>query len=92
MTVMDEKVTSENGVTVIGYTDFPSRMATQASTLYGTNIRHMLDDLTPEKNGEIVHDMEDDVIRGATVTKDAGRALDRWCARILVPRGRASNP
>jgi NAD(P) transhydrogenase subunit alpha len=68
LTVADEKVVSENGVTIIGYTDFPSRMATQASTLYGNNIRHMLDDLTPEKNGTPVVNMEDDVIRGATVT------------------------
>jgi NAD(P) transhydrogenase subunit alpha len=67
-TVMDEKVVTENGVTIIGYTDFPSRMATQASMLYATNIRHMMTDLTPEKDGQIVHDMEDDVIRGATVT------------------------
>ncbi|MEP2184866.1 proton-translocating transhydrogenase family protein, partial [Roseibium sp.] len=52
---------------IIGYTDFPSRMAAQSSTLYSTNIRHMMSDLTPEKNGQIVHDMEDDVIRGATV-------------------------
>ncbi|MBY6163443.1 Re/Si-specific NAD(P)(+) transhydrogenase subunit alpha [Mameliella alba] len=67
-TVMDEKVVTENGVTIIGYTDFPSRMATQSSTLYATNIRHMMTDLTPEKDGQIVHNMDDDVIRGATVT------------------------
>ncbi|MGY6563667.1 MAG: Re/Si-specific NAD(P)(+) transhydrogenase subunit alpha [Halomonadaceae bacterium] len=68
LTVPNEKVVSDNGVTVVGYTDFPSRMATQSSLLYATNIRHMLTDLTPEKDGAIVHDMEDDVIRGATVT------------------------
>lgn len=67
-TVKDEKIVTENGVTIIGYTDFPSRMAAQSSTLYATNIRHMLTDLTPEKDGQIVHNMEDDVIRGATVT------------------------
>ncbi|WP_113913421.1 Re/Si-specific NAD(P)(+) transhydrogenase subunit alpha [Roseovarius dicentrarchi] len=67
LTVKDEKIVTENGVTIIGYTDFPSRMAAQASSLYATNIRHMLSDLTPEKDGQIVHDMEDDVIRGATV-------------------------
>jgi len=43
-------------------------MATQSSTLYATNIRHMISDLTPQKDGVIVHDMEDDVIRGATIT------------------------
>ncbi|PWV77350.1 Re/Si-specific NAD(P)(+) transhydrogenase subunit alpha [Halomonas sp. A11-A] len=68
LTRPDERVVTDNGVIVIGYTDFPSRMATQASLLYATNIRHMLTDLTPEKDGQIVHDMEDDVIRGATVT------------------------
>ncbi|WP_210527407.1 Re/Si-specific NAD(P)(+) transhydrogenase subunit alpha [Rubellimicrobium arenae] len=67
LTVPDQKVTTPNGVTVVGYTDFPSRMAAQASTLYSTNIRHMLTDLTPGKDGVLVHNMEDDVIRGATV-------------------------
>ncbi|AYD02586.1 Re/Si-specific NAD(P)(+) transhydrogenase subunit alpha [Neorhizobium sp. NCHU2750] len=70
LTVADERVVSENGVIVIGYTDFPSRMAAQSSTLYSTNIRHMMTDLTPAKDGVVVHNMEDDVIRGATVTKD----------------------
>ncbi|MBR3371429.1 MAG: Re/Si-specific NAD(P)(+) transhydrogenase subunit alpha [Rhodobacteraceae bacterium] len=68
LTVPDERLVTENGVIIIGYTDFPSRMATQSSTLYATNIRHMLHDLTPDKDGVINHNMEDDVIRGATVT------------------------
>jgi len=67
LTVMDERIVTDNGVVIIGYTDFPSRMAAQASTMYASNIRHMIADLTPEKDGVIVHDMEDDVIRGATV-------------------------
>lgn len=70
LTVADQKIVSDNGVTIIGYTDFPSRMAAQSSTLYATNIRHMMTDLTPAKDGVVVHNMEDDVIRGATVTKD----------------------
>ncbi|NML76518.1 Re/Si-specific NAD(P)(+) transhydrogenase subunit alpha [Rhizobium sp. S-51] len=68
LTVPDQKIVSDNGVTIVGYTDFPSRMAAQASTLYSTNIRHMMTDLTPGKDGKVVHNMEDDVIRGATVT------------------------
>jgi NAD(P) transhydrogenase subunit alpha len=67
LTVPDDKIVTENGVTIVGYTDFPSRMAAQSSTLYSTNIRHMLTDLTPKKDGVIDHNMEDDVIRGATV-------------------------
>ena len=70
LTVPNEKIVTENGVVIVGYTDFPSRMATQASTLYATNIRHMLADLTPKKDGVIVHHLDDDVIRGATVAHD----------------------
>lgn len=66
LTKADERVVSDNGVIIIGYTDFPSRMAAQASTLYSTNIRHMMADLTPAKDGTVNHNMEDDVIRGAT--------------------------
>ena len=68
MTVADEKVVTDNGVTIIGYTDLPARMAAQSSTLYATNIRHMMTDLTPKKDGKLKHDMKDDVIRGATAT------------------------
>jgi len=67
LTVKDEKIVTPNGVTIVGYTDFPSRMAAQASSLYSNNIRHMLTDLTPKKDGILFHNMEDDVIRGATV-------------------------
>jgi len=67
LTVMDQKIESPNGVTIVGYTDFPSRMAAQSSELYSTNIRHMMTDLTPGKDGTVAHNMEDDVIRGATV-------------------------
>ncbi|MGB5559431.1 MAG: Re/Si-specific NAD(P)(+) transhydrogenase subunit alpha, partial [Paracoccaceae bacterium] len=68
LTVPDEKIVTKNGVTIVGYTDFPSRMAAQASTLYSNNVRHMLSDLTPKKDGKVDHNMEDDVIRGATAT------------------------
>jgi len=64
------KVIHKHGVTIIGYTDLPSRMAAQSSQLYATNLRHLLTELSPEKNGEIDVNMEDEVIRGATVIKD----------------------
>src|SRR5690606_19839419 len=70
LTKADEKIVTDNGVTIIGYTDFPSRMAAQSSMLYANNIRHFVADLTPGKDGVIVQNMEDDVIRGATVTHD----------------------
>jgi NAD(P) transhydrogenase subunit alpha len=67
LTVAHKIIETDNGVKIVGYTDFPSRMAAQSSTLYATNIRHMLDDLTPEKDGVLNINMEDDVIRGATI-------------------------
>lgn len=70
LTVANEVIETDNGVSIVGYTDYPSRMAAQSSTLYATNIRHMLDDLTPEKDGQPFINMEDDVIRGATAAHD----------------------
>jgi len=65
-----DKVVNHGDVTLIGYTDLPSRMAAQSSQLYSTNLRHLLADLTPEKDGQINVNMEDEVIRGATVIND----------------------
>ena len=64
------EVVVKHGVTLIGYMDLPSRLPTQSSQLYGSNLCHMLNDLTPEKDGNINVNMEDDVIRGATVVKN----------------------
>lgn len=64
-----EQVVVRNGVSIIGYTDLPSRLAAQASQLYGTNLRHLLTELSPEKNGEIDVNFDDEVIRGVTVCK-----------------------
>ncbi len=61
------KVVVRHGVTLIGYTDLPSRLAAQSSQLYATNLRYLLTEMCPEKDGELVVDMEDEVIRGATV-------------------------
>ena len=69
LTAPGERIVTDNGVVIVGYTDFASRMAAQSSQLYGTNLRHLLDDLTPEKDGEMAIDMEDTVVRGVTVSK-----------------------
>ena len=63
------KIVKAHGVSVIGYTDLPSRMATQASQLYGTNLRHLLTDMCKEKDGNAKVDFEDEVVRGATAVK-----------------------
>lgn len=67
LTVPHELTVTDNGVTIIGYSDLPSRLPTQASQLYATNLRHLLTDMTPEKDGQMVINMEDEAVRGATV-------------------------
>ena len=65
-----DKVVVKHGVTIIGHTNLPSRMANQSSRLYASNLQHFMTDLTPEKNGTPVFDMENVVTRNATVTHD----------------------
>ncbi|MGR9099778.1 MAG: Re/Si-specific NAD(P)(+) transhydrogenase subunit alpha [Gammaproteobacteria bacterium] len=64
------KVVVKHGVTIIGYTDLPSRMAAQSSQLYATNLRHLMTELCPNKDGVIDINMDDEIIRGATVIKE----------------------
>ena len=69
-TVADQKVVTDNGVTILGYTDLPGRLPTQASQLFGTNLVNLLKLVTPEKHGELALDLEDPVQRGMTVVHD----------------------
>ena len=64
------KVVVREGVTIIGYTDLPSRLAKQSSTLYATNLLRLTEELCKAKDGTIDVNMDDEVIRGATVIKD----------------------
>jgi len=57
-------------VKIIGYTDFPSRLPTQSSQLYGTNLVNLLKLLCKEKDGKINIDFDDVVLRGVTVVRD----------------------
>jgi NAD(P) transhydrogenase subunit alpha len=64
------EVAVRHGVTIIGYTDLPSRLARQSSTLYATNLLRLIEELCKEKDGNIIVNMDDEMIRGATVVKD----------------------
>jgi NAD(P) transhydrogenase subunit alpha len=100
-TVADQVVTTPNGVKLIGYTDLPGRLPTQASQLYGTNLVNLLKLLTPGKDGRVVLDLDDVVQRGMTVCRD-GQTL--WppppvqvsaapaAAAKAAPEPRASKP
>jgi NAD(P) transhydrogenase subunit alpha len=60
----------KHGVTIVGYTDLPSRLAKQSSTLYATNLLRLAEELCKAKDGNIDVNMEDDAIRGLTVIKN----------------------
>jgi NAD(P) transhydrogenase subunit alpha len=65
-----DAVVVKHRVTIIGYSNLPSRLANQSSQLYSTNLRHLLTELCPSKDGVINVNMEDEVIRGTTVIKE----------------------
>jgi NAD(P) transhydrogenase subunit alpha len=69
-TVAGEAVVTANGVTIIGYTDLAGRLPTQSSQLYGTNVVNLLKLLTPGKDGEVVLDFDDVVLRAMTVVRE----------------------
>ncbi len=62
-----DKIVNHNGVNIIGFTDLPSRLPSQSSELYSNNLYHILDELTPNKDGNININMDDNVIRGMTI-------------------------
>ncbi|BBL76708.1 Re/Si-specific NAD(P)(+) transhydrogenase subunit alpha [Methylomagnum ishizawai] len=64
------QIAVKHGVSIIGYTDLPSRLARQSSTLYATNLLRLLEELCKEKDGNVSVNMDDEMIRGATVVKD----------------------
>ncbi|MEJ7634819.1 Re/Si-specific NAD(P)(+) transhydrogenase subunit alpha [Aeromicrobium sp.] len=68
--VAGEAIVTDNGVTIIGYTDLAGRLPTQASQLYGTNLVNLLKLLTPDKDGQLVLDLDDVVQRTITVVRD----------------------
>ncbi|HMP78865.1 MAG TPA: Re/Si-specific NAD(P)(+) transhydrogenase subunit alpha [Pirellulaceae bacterium] len=63
-----EKYVTDNQVTILGFTDFPSRLPTQSSTLYANNLVNLLQDLTPQKDGQLVLNMEDLVVQQSLAT------------------------
>ncbi|GAA4626169.1 Re/Si-specific NAD(P)(+) transhydrogenase subunit alpha [Cellulomonas oligotrophica] len=70
LTVPGERVVTDNGVVVLGWTDLPSRMPQHTSQLFGTNVVHLMALLTPGKDGQLVLDLDDPVQRGMTVAHD----------------------
>ena len=68
--VAAERIVTENGVVILGYTDLPARLPAQASQLYGTNLLNLLKLLTPDKDGVLRIDFDDVVQRSVTVVRN----------------------
>lgn len=72
-TVADQKIVTDNGVTCIGYTDMPSRLATTSSNLYSNNISKFLLSIGPHTSKEPGYyhiDHEDEAVRGMLVLEN----------------------
>ncbi|MDH5219898.1 MAG: Re/Si-specific NAD(P)(+) transhydrogenase subunit alpha [Betaproteobacteria bacterium] len=82
----------KHGVTIIGYTDLPSRLAKQASTLYATNLFRLTEELCKKKDGVIDVNMDDDAIRGLTVIKEGSVTWPPPPLKLPAPPAAAAKP
>jgi NAD(P) transhydrogenase subunit alpha len=82
----------KHGVTIIGYTDLPSRLAKQSSTLYATNLFRLAEELCKAKDGVINVNMEDDAIRGLTVIKEGNITWPPPPLKLPAPPAAAAKP
>lgn len=89
LTVPGEVTVTPGGVTIIGYTDLAGRLPGQASQLYGQNIVNLFKLMTPNKDGQPTLDLEDEIIRGITVTQ-ADTATDTAAAADTAAAGKAA--
>jgi NAD(P) transhydrogenase subunit alpha len=86
------KAVVKHGVTILGYTDLPSRLARQSSTLYATNLFRLTEELCKTKDGVINVNMEDDAIRGLTVIKEGSVTWPPPPLKLPAPPAAAAKP
>ncbi len=86
------KAVVKHGVTIVGYTDLASRLAKQSSTLYATNLFRLTEELCKTKDGQINVNMEDDAIRGLTVTKEGNITWPPPAIKAPAPVAAAAKP
>merc|ERR1712168_978227 len=87
-TITPGEVTVYNNVTHIGYTDLPSRLPTQASTLYSNNISKLLLSMAGDKDHYYL-DMADDVVRGSIVLN---KGVTSWPPNPPISVAAAAKP
>ncbi|MDX2094632.1 MAG: Re/Si-specific NAD(P)(+) transhydrogenase subunit alpha [Alphaproteobacteria bacterium] len=70
LTRADEVIVTDNGVTIIGYTNMPSRAASDASPLYARNLQTFVMTLMFDKETKTLKLLSDDeLIKGTLITK-----------------------
>ncbi|PPI88818.1 NAD(P)(+) transhydrogenase (Re/Si-specific) subunit alpha [Candidatus Pantoea edessiphila] len=74
LTVCDQVLTTTNGVKIIGYTNLPSRLPSQSSQLYSTNIFNLIKLIYEEEKGKVKLDLNDVIIRNITIV-DNGKII-----------------
>ncbi|KAJ5470259.1 hypothetical protein N7530_007616 [Penicillium desertorum] len=83
------ELSSYKDVTIIGYTDLPSRLPTQSSTLYSNNITKYLLSMAPEEKSFGI-DFKDEVVRGSIVTLNEAQAVAAKEEVALTPWQKAT--
>ncbi|MBI1890979.1 MAG: Re/Si-specific NAD(P)(+) transhydrogenase subunit alpha [Burkholderiales bacterium] len=86
------KAVVKHGVTIIGYTDLPSRLSKQSSTLYATNLLRLTEELCKAKDGNINVNMEDDAIRGLTIIKNGEVTWPPPALKLPAPPPASAKP
>jgi NAD(P) transhydrogenase subunit alpha len=90
--VAGQRVVTDNGVVILGYTDLAGRLPAQASQLYGTNLVNLMKLLTPGKDGQLVLDLDDVVQRGITVVRDGEKLWPPPPVQVSAAPARAAEP
>jgi NAD(P) transhydrogenase subunit alpha len=85
-----DKIVEKSGVTLIGLTDLPSRMARQSSELYATTVLNLLKEMLTTDKGVVI-DLKDEIQRGAIILKD-GELLWPAPAPAAPPPAAAPKP
>lgn len=81
-TEANKVITTSNGVTIIGYTDLPSRLASTSSSLFGNNVAKFILSIGPQttkEKGMFQIDLEDDAVQNMLISYN-GEA--RWPDKI----------
>ena len=86
------KAVVKHGVTIVGYTDLVSRLSTQSSTLYANNLFRLSEELCKTKDGVINVNMEDEAIRGLTVTKEGAITWPAPAPKVAAAPAAAAKP